>query len=328
MTQTQTPKQTAETSVSSIPRHDAELIAETGAFLADQGKKQTELAKMVGVSPSQLNAWLRQKYRGDVPGLEEKVRQAIRQHRASRGLVKEVIPTPMVNAVHGMAERLTRTGLIGLIYGAHGIGKTAGLIYHSLKAPNAIYFPVTKWSGNIAGVERGLMAFFSKYEWQVSGKCRGDFLTSKLVGSRRLLMVDGADNLTINARHWLLDLAEQTGGAILFACGPSNLATGDHQFVRGDKRLSSAVKLAFNPVFSEDDSRETATAILTAQFPQFPAWSEQLAGLVHAKGVGYAVAIAAIAADFVQHSRLAPDKALSQSATLCGVKLSQVPALM
>ena len=86
--------------------------------------------------------------------------------------------------------------------------------------------------------------------------------------------------------------------------------------------------MVFEPEFSREDSEATAGAILKAQFPQCPAWSEQLAGLVHSKGVGYAVAIAAIAADFVEHSRLAPDKALSQSATLCGVKLSQVPALM
>lgn len=282
---------------------------------------------MVGVSPSQLNAWLKGNYKGDVPGLEEKIRQAIRQHRASRGLVKEVVPTPMVQAVHGMAERLTRTGLLGMIYGAHGIGKTAGLIYHSLKAPNAIYFPVTRWSGNIAGVERGLMAFFSKYEWQVSGKARGDFLTSKLCGSRRLLMIDGADNLTINARHWILDLAEQTGGAVLFACGPSAFATGEHQFLRGDKRFSSAIKLVFNPEFSEEDSTATTAAIMAAQFPQFPAWAGQLAGLAHTKGIGYAVAIATIAADFVEHSRIPADKALTDSAVLCGVKLSTALAL-
>ena len=155
-----------------------------------------------------------------------------------------------------------------------------------------------------------LMDNFSIPAWQKSGKCRGDFIAEKLTGSRRLILIDGADNLTINAKHWLLDLAARTGSPTLFICGPS-LGAKTHPFL-SDARLLNAISMAVELSLTAADNEALASAV----FADCNGWLPTLSAIVTTHGVGRAAAVAALAQD-MESTGEPRESAIQKSATNC-----------
>jgi hypothetical protein len=309
-----TKKAASSTASRAIQPHNHELITEFHETLERINMTAKDFAKASGVSETIISPWQQGKYVGDVAGVEGKIAAALQRIRATGKLCREIVETPMTVLLLKVAVALTQTGLVGMLHGAHGTGKSTAAVYLSIKDPTAIVLRVTRWNNSVAGVERLLMAFFSTAAWQRSQKCRGDFLVANLVGTRRLVVVDGADNLTVAAKHWLLDLAEQTGGALLFICGPK--AGRTHGFL-ADARTQEAVSMAIEATFNASENEATARAVLG----KFPAWLPSLTGIVASRGIGRAVAVASLASAMVTAGKDA-GRALEDAAVNCGCVVS------
>lgn len=317
--------QTPQTPASSTPSkvvtpHQKHLAVELDELLSRLNMSASEFARMADLSDTILSPWRKGKYTGDVPAVESKISTAIKRLRTSGRLQKQIVETPLTKFVSAVAARLIRSGITGMIFGNHGIGKTCAAMTFSIAEPTAIFLQTTRWNNTVHGVERMMMDNFSIPAWQKSGKCRGDFIAEKLSGSRRLIIIDGADNLTINAKHWLLDLAALTGSPVLFICGPG-IGAKAHPFL-ADARLLNAISMAVEITLSPSDNETTANAI----FATWPAWLPTLSAIVTSHGIGRAAAVAALAKDMTDTGE-PTITAIHKSATNCLCAPRQTPAL-
>jgi hypothetical protein len=80
-----------------------------------------------------------------------------------------------------------------------------------------------------------LFAAVENRAWKRNNESRGEFLTGRFKGSRRLVVVDNAQRLTAGARQWLFDFHDATGCPIALLGNPEildKIRLSDQQFSR------------------------------------------------------------------------------------------------
>lgn len=261
----------------SIPPHNAELIAALEQARTQDNHSQTKLAKMLGCDGGTLNKYLNQKYTGDVPALEAKIEEYLHIRANSRRLKTEVFPTS-VTADIAAAINLARItgdteGNISIIYGPAGCGKSKGAELYCATNPMAIFATLTDRSRDGRGVERSIMAAVetASYKANVS---RWKYLTDKLTGSKRPIILDNAQRLNESGRAWLFDFQDASGCPIILIGNPEVLApikNNDQFFSRfgfktpvalSEKELPAVAHAVARQYYDDADAIRDLTAII------------------------------------------------------------------
>lgn len=210
----------------SIPSHNTDLIVALESARTEDSMSQTKLAKAIGCDAGTLNKWLNQKYPGDVPALEGKVSDYLRHRSQTRKLRTEIIDTTVTRDVAGAINlaRITgdKEGNISIIYGPAGCGKTKSAESYCAQNPNAILSTLNDRTRDGKGVERAIMQAVETHGFKTN-QSRWKWLTEKLFGSKRPILIDNAQRLNSSGLAWVFDFQDATGCPIILVGNPEVL---------------------------------------------------------------------------------------------------------
>lgn len=172
----------------------------------------SKIATRLGVSSGQVSQYLNERgciYDGDIPGLERKIDDFLRneERRRATGVV-----TTWCDPAEQMLkafEYIRKTNDIGAIVAESGEGKTRGIDLIRETHPLAILFHVRAWSCDKNSLQSALWDVIPHVGYDSQQK-RASFIVTSLRGSDRPLIVDDAHKLTRPALHLLFDLYEET----------------------------------------------------------------------------------------------------------------------
>jgi DNA transposition AAA+ family ATPase len=146
----------------------------------------------------------------------------------------EILRTSVVRQFEAFADAVRRSGGVGVIHSAAGLGKTSGFIAYQEKNPTAIAITANAAQCDARGL-RQLMWGAISHRGYSHNSSRWDFMVRALKGSGRLILVDNAQRLDRSGRDFLFDLRDATGCPIVLIGNPEILervAKNDQQHSR------------------------------------------------------------------------------------------------
>jgi len=182
-----------------------------------------ELARQLGVTDAPVSKYLSGVPEGDVEALEARIEDVLRNaHKRRASGDADLVDTIVSRQVDGMFESIRRSGHVGLVHSPAGLGKSCACRLYAARNPSSILVTVTKWNGSSGGLTNAVWESFETRKWK-GNVSRMSFIVERLAGSRRLLILDSAQRLTIGGLEWLFDLYDATHISIAFVGNPEIL---------------------------------------------------------------------------------------------------------
>ena len=191
-------------------QHDMDLIQKVRGLRMSQN----DLGQALGVSGSVISTWFNGRYRGDVEGLQAKARSYLdtlalqaNAPQAESGFLN----TQVAQRVFGALERIWETQDLGLVTGPAGAGKTQACLKFREVRPTAMYICILPWARDDWSVQALVVRAIAQRREE---KRDMDWVCGKLAGSKRLLIVDDAHELSRSGYKLLIKLQDETGIAL------------------------------------------------------------------------------------------------------------------
>lgn len=227
------------------------------AWMKEKGVSQSALATRLGMSAAAVSLWLHGKYAGDLPALEEKLEKLLEleEERDKGGLLQpeKFVPTTGARKYLEAARLAHRDGSIRVCYGDAGLGKTWAGREYARQNPGTIFIEASADFSPRVLLQEILMALGR--EGRGTNHAMRREICDVLRGSKRLLIVDEAENLPYKSLEILRRIYDECEIGILLAGMPRLLANLKGK--RGDfKQLYSRIAGVFClDKLSEDDVR-------------------------------------------------------------------------
>jgi DNA transposition AAA+ family ATPase len=184
------------------------------------GWSTAKLATKLGVSSSVISQYLNldengalrpegSKYPGDIATLEKRIQDLLRNEARRQASGVETTECEVSRELRTALEYIRKTNDVGIVLGEAGQGKSRGIELFMQQNPLAVLYQVRSWTRDIGSIEAGLFEVVGRSGYDHRTK-RSIFITSKLRGSDRLLIVDDAHKLTRPALQYLFDLYDET----------------------------------------------------------------------------------------------------------------------
>lgn len=223
-------------------------------LLTEKKETQSSLALALGVSTTVVNQWLHDKYPGDISGLELKISKFLemKAERDEFSLQAETFCDTYGSLKYMEAARLAhRDGHIRVCYGDAGLGKTWAGREYARQNPGTIFIEASADFSPRVLLQEILIALGR--DGHGSNHAMRREIASILKGSKRLLIVDEAENLPYRSLEILRRIYDETEIGILLAGMPRLLANLKGK--RGDfKQLYSRIAGVFSlEKLTEDD---------------------------------------------------------------------------
>lgn len=247
------------------------------AFMASTGMSQNHFADEAGISVTALSCWRRSSYNGDPQSVESKLteyfntyeaREAAKEQAAAYRPTVGYVPTSISQDVYnGIRFAQVDRGMV-ILHGDAGIGKTEAAKKFLSDYPNSsVLITVTPSSGTLGGVVRLLAAACG-----ISGlRSRMDNLLAirkKLAGTNKVVIVDEAQHLRINALEELRALSDAnsvTGEPGIGVCLIGNTEVYDRMMGRQQAQFAQLFsRIRMNRSYS---TRKVQRADIEALFP-------------------------------------------------------------
>lgn len=214
----------------------AEIRENLRAHIEAQGKTQSDVARSLGVSVAAVSQFLAGSYAGNVARLADKVKRLLEleSQRAVAPKRPGFVRTSIAQAVLDVAEYAHINGDLGLVYGDAGVGKTMALQEYARTHPDAIYISVNPTVANPTGLLRKIISALGKNEFGTRMQER-DYIVDLLRGSGRLLIVDEAQHLKLQALEVLRSIHDEAGIGIVLA---GNEVIYDRMHGRGEAQFA------------------------------------------------------------------------------------------
>lgn len=184
-------------------------------YIETSGKKQSQAAQELGISPGGLSSFLGGNYKTPhtiISRIEE---------LASINVQKTVAPKAPEYTETGISKLVTNSiryshlqGKISVVYGDAGIGKTVAFKHYLDHNALAIGITISPTYASITGVNE-LIAGQLGIRERVARKITAEII-NKLRDSGRVLLVDEAQHLTVRALNHLRCIADESGVGICF----------------------------------------------------------------------------------------------------------------
>lgn len=240
-----------------IPPHNRELIESLAAYRTSHGFSTKELGRQLGVDAGTVSKYLNGKYTGDVPKLESVISDVLKAAKTKISVSGELFETAVSRQIGGALETIRKTGDVGLITGEAGLGKTCGIHIYQRTTPSAVAVFVTPWSSSAQRAEMALFETLETNRW--SGNTpRADFIKDRFKDSNRLIIVDDAHLLTMQALKSFFWLHRHTGCPLGLIANAELL-----DMIRTNAQMYSCVGLRTEIKMDRDEQvRETTRALL------------------------------------------------------------------
>jgi DNA transposition AAA+ family ATPase len=212
----------------------ADVIERLVAFKKQSGLSFEEIANLIGSSAAQVNRAVNKKFKGDPITFEAKVEDFLKNEPKRRRDSKVLFENDFSREVGNFLETVRRTNDIGIGHCQAGMGKTKGITLYVIKNPTTISAELPIWDAGVNGVERILFNCIETRGWD-HNTSRGDFISARLSGSHRLIIIDNAHKLSFRSRQWLFDFHDQSGCPIALIGNPEileEIKKNDQQFSR------------------------------------------------------------------------------------------------
>jgi DNA transposition AAA+ family ATPase len=193
-------------------------------WIEDKDKSQSFVAKAIDISSTQLSQYLGGIYKGDNANLDKKVKAFLdlQQARAARKkIVAPFLETTVARRILDIADQVHEDGIMGVVVGPAGYGKSEGLKEFSRRNPDVLYLEIDQGYN-------ALVLFAEIYRSEF-GECGHKELhdmhvaiIEKMKGSGRMLIIDQAEYLPLKALEMLRSMYDKAGVGILL-CGLERL---------------------------------------------------------------------------------------------------------
>lgn len=188
-------------------------------FIEQSGKSQRQISRETGLSTSVISQFLNGSYTGD----NEEIAKTIGQYLTiSKGRLNAVSTTQFYPELYNTKEVLFtcfyahRHNEIALVTGDAGAGKTAALRYYVDTSTGVIFVTANACTTSATAI-LGLIC--KELGMQIPGRKAAlmNVLVDKLTGSNRLIIIDEADHLSLDALQAVRNLNDLAGVGIVLS---------------------------------------------------------------------------------------------------------------
>lgn len=188
-------------------------------FIEQSGKSQRQISRETGLSTSVISQFLNGSYTGD----NEEIAKTIGQYLTiSKGRLNAVSTTQFYPELYNTKEVLFtcfyahRHNEIALVTGDTGAGKTAALRYYVDTSTGVIFVTANACTTSATAI-LGLIC--KELGMQIPGRKAAlmNVLVDKLTGSNRLIIIDEADHLSLDALQAVRNLNDLAGVGIVLS---------------------------------------------------------------------------------------------------------------
>lgn len=207
--------------MSSTDQKREALQLELERFIEKTDTSQADLARAMGLSPSRLNQWLSNSYKGNLEVIDVAVTSFLEKQREKESRQQLEFPFVITSIAKKTGEICRMAHLdkdIGLVHGAAGLGKTTALKYYATKNPDTLLIE--------ADLGFSARTLFQHLHKSLGLTGRGTIhamfedVVEKLRDSGRLIIVDEAEHLPYRALELLRRVHDKAGIGIVLAGMP------------------------------------------------------------------------------------------------------------
>ena len=244
------------------------------AFQEENGYTLRQVGARIGRSEAYVSRYLNGKAEGDVAAFERAVEDMLRNDRRKRSWGDVYFGTAAVDTCHAVFDIIREASDIGLVHGAAGIGKTTACRKYAEENSTVIFFTCTEGNGRIGGIVSGIASGIDMRKWNPNAVKKAQFVTEKLNGSGRLIIIDNAQRVTLGGLRFLFDLHDGTGVSVALVGNPEVLDR-----ISGNDQMTSRIGLK-QDVGAMTGARwldKAADSMVAAMWPEAAADIRQLA---------------------------------------------------
>lgn len=206
----------------------SEIAEQLAVFRKENGFTQTDLARLLNVSVTQINHFLANKYKGDLEGLVNKVVNLINSYNRKQRIAKDrpvYVDTSMAQRIHTLIESTIAfsadEGTIGLIIGDAGHGKSHCLRQYAQSNKNSIYIELD----DAMNTTTMFAAIADQLKLDASGRMAA--ITRGIAGNLKhrdmTIILDEASSLTVKQLNLLRQIIVVKGRSALILAGNREL---------------------------------------------------------------------------------------------------------
>ena len=202
--------------------YSEELRAKLEEYRQANKSTMTALGQELGVSSTRVNKYLTGKPEGNVEELETRIADMLKSASSRTHTNIEPFETSATEIIRAVFELARKTNDVALIVGPAGIGKTVAKDLYCAEHPTTLGISVPRWLRHEGGVASLLFGACDTRNWD-GHTARSEYMTRRLRGSNRLVIIDNAQRMTAGAREWLFDFHDETDCPIALIGNPEVL---------------------------------------------------------------------------------------------------------
>lgn len=183
---------------------------ELRGYIDKSGKTQTAVGNELGISGGAISAFLSGKYKTPhtmIPKIQNLISMNAKKQVAPKA--PDFASTSISRTVHNAVAYAHLRGVISVVYGDAGVGKTSTVREYVRNDNLALLITISPTYASITGVNELIAAQLGLRE-RVSRKLTAE-IVDRLKGSGRVLIVDEAQHLTVRALNHLRCLSDESG---------------------------------------------------------------------------------------------------------------------
>lgn len=183
---------------------------ELRGYIDKSGKTQTAVGNELGISGGAISAFLSGKYKTPhtlIPKIQNLISMNAKKQVAPKA--PDFASTSISRTVHNAVAYAHLRGVISVVYGDAGVGKTSTVREYVRNDNLALLITISPTYASITGVNELIAAQLGVRE-RVSRKLTAE-IVDRLKGSGRVLIVDEAQHLTVRALNHLRCLSDESG---------------------------------------------------------------------------------------------------------------------
>ena len=227
-----------------------EVRADLLEFMADTGTKQKQIADESGLSTAVVSQFISGTYTGDNAKAADTLSKYLRLAKERLNVVsyhrfyKELGNTRLVNGAAAYAHKHCE---MTLIRGDSGAGKTTALRYYAENNAGVVFVTANSTVRTGRLILQEIAAAMGKSCIGCNIKQTMDTLLKALSGTKRLIIIDEADRLSLNALQAIRDLNDIANVGIVLA-GNNKLYTQMLIGVKGGEFDQIRTRILFKPM--------------------------------------------------------------------------------